>query len=261
MNTGSAPPRIWTGTVWHERREPTVNRFAYRMWWADLDLDELPNTLDRLRLLSGRPGRPLRWCRGDHHGDVSVPLAEATRALVEARTGTRLDGPVRLLAHVRTWGWCFNPIALHLCHDRSGELVRIVADVTNTPWKERHQYVLPADASGVHGHVEPKMLHVSPFMGMDQDYRFDVDLQPDRLLVRITTLEDGREPFAAGLDLRPTPMTDRALAAALVRHPMLTHRVSLGIHRQAVRLWRKRVPVHRHPRPHLDPRPQEVTSP
>jgi uncharacterized protein len=242
-----SPPRIWTGTVWHQRSEPTEHRFAYRMWWADLDLDTVDDRLEELRLLSSRRGRPLQWRRSDHHGDVGTPLAEATRALVESRTGNRPSGSIRLLAHLRTWGWCFNPIALHLCHGADGELETVVADVTNTPWNERHQYVLPADSRGVHGHVEPKALHVSPFMGMDQSYRFDIDIDETHLGVRITTIDDGREPFVAGVDLRAAPMTDAALATALLRHPMLTHRVSLGIHAQALRLWRKRVPIHRHP--------------
>ena len=243
----ASAPRIWSGTVWHDRRVPTPHRFAYRMWWADLDLDRLDHDLSDLRLVSDRRGRPLRWRRDDHYGDPATPPATAVRDLVEARTGERPEGPVRLLAHLRTWGWCFNPIALYLCHDADATMRWIVADVTNTPWKERHQYVLPADADGVHGHRQPKALHVSPFMPMDQQYRFDIDLDDERLAVRITTLADGTEPFAAGVDLRSTPMTDRSLAKALLRHPMLTHRVSTAIHTHAFRLWRKRVPVHRHP--------------
>jgi uncharacterized protein len=256
--------RIWSGTVWHERRTPVAHRFRHRLWWADLDLERIDETVARSRVLSSSTWRPLRWDRGDHHGNPSVALATATRGLVEARTGTRPDGPVRVLAHLRTWGWCFNPIALYLCHDAAGELSHVVAAVTNTPWKERHQYVLPADPTGVHGLIVPKQLHVSPFMGMDQRYRFDIGIAGDRLTLRITTLDGADEPFAAGVDLTAVPMTDRALLATLARHPMLTHRVSLGIHTQAVRLWHKRVPVHRHPRSSSTPdgaRPSQEAMP
>jgi uncharacterized protein len=254
--TGS--PVIWTGRVWHERRSPAVHRFDYRMWWADLDLDHLDDTVRALRMLSDRRGHPLRVARADLHGDPEISPATAVRDLVEARTGDRPTGAVRFTGHVRTFGWCFNPIALYRCHDADGELKWIVADVTNTPWKERHQYVLPATNGVVVGHVEPKALHVSPFMEMDQHYRFDVDIDDDHLTTRIVTMADGSEPFAAGVDLRATAMTDAALLGTLVRHPLLTMRVSLGIHAQAVRLWRKRVPVQPHPRKRSAP--EEVST-
>ncbi|MFP4513610.1 MAG: DUF1365 domain-containing protein [Acidimicrobiales bacterium] len=256
MTTPSAAGVIWSGSVWHERSSPSRHRFDYRMWWADLDLDRIDHTLGHLRMLGTGRGRPLRFARSDYLGDPATDLATEVRDLVERRTGTLPDGPVRLVGHLRTLGWCFNPIALYLCHDAEGTLTWIVADVTNTPWKERHQYVLPADATGVHGHVEDKALHVSPFMGMDQRYRFDIDVSGEALRVRIVTIDGDTEPFAAGVDLTSRPMTDPALLTSLARHPLLTMRVSLGIHTQALRLWRKRVPI----QPHPDRRRQEVPS-
>lgn len=248
---------IWSGTVWHERAVPTDHRFRYRMWWADLDLDHLDDTMAQLRLLGTERGRPLRFDRRDYLGEPANHLGSEVRELIAVHTGHRPDGPIRLVGHLRTFGWCFNPIVLYLCHRADGTLAWVVADVTNTPWKERHQYVLPADPSGVHGRVEDKALHVSPFMGMDQQYRFDIDLSAEHLRMRVTTLEDGTEPFAAGVELSAQPMTDPALAAVLLRHPLLTMRVSMGIHTQALKLWRAGVPVRRHP----DRVTEEVPSP
>ena len=179
--TTVAPGRILTGTVWHDRRSPRSHRFTYRMWWADLDLDRLDDTVSTSRVLSMHPSAPLQFRRADYLGDPDVPLADAVRDLVEQRTGDRPLGAIRLVAHLRTGWWCFNPIALYLCHDDGGDLRWVVADVTNTPWKERHQYVLPATPTGVSGHEEAKALHVSPFMPMDQRYRFDLDDSGDAL--------------------------------------------------------------------------------
>lgn len=239
--------RILTGTVWHHRRTPRPHRFRYRMWWADLDLDQLEDTIDSSRVLSTHPSAPVQFRRRDYLGDPDVPLATAVRDLVEERVEDRPTGPIRLLAHLRTGWWCFNPIALYLCHGADGTLTWVVADVTNTPWNESHQYVLPATSTGVHGHEEPKALHVSPFMPMDQRYRFDLDDHEDRLRLVVTTLDGDAEPFAAGVDLRAGPLDDRGLLRALVRHPLLTLRVSVGIHSQALRLWWRNAPVHRHP--------------
>ncbi|MGY6500570.1 MAG: DUF1365 domain-containing protein [Acidimicrobiales bacterium] len=239
--------RLLTGSVWHDRRGSHAHRFRYRMWWADLDLDSIDQTVASSRILSTRPSAPLQFRRSDYLGDPRVPLADAVRDLVEDRTGDRPSGSIRLLAHLRTWWWCFNPIALYLCHDADGHLVRVVADVTNTPWKERHQYVLPATTAGVAGHEEAKALHVSPFMPMDQRYRFDLDDDALGLRLTVTTVDGDTEPFAAGVELRASRLDDIGLLRALVTHPLLTLRVSTGIHTQALRLWWRNNPVHRHP--------------
>lgn len=249
------PCRIWTGRVYHHRSEPTTHRVDVRIWWADLDLDRIDDTLDSLRLLGTAPGRPLRFRRADYFGDPDTDLATSVRDLVGARTGSRPSGPIRLVGHLRTAGWCFNPIVLYLCHGSDGGLEHVVADVTNTPWKERHQYVLPASGSGPDGFVDgvemSKALHVSPFMPMDQRYRFDMALDATRLRFRVTTLSgsgDARHsPFRAGVDLAARPMTDAHLAGVLVRHPLLTLRVSTSIHTHALRLWRKGVRYQPHP--------------
>ena len=72
-----------------------------------------------------------------------MPLADAVRDLVEERTGARPAGPIRLLTHLRSFGHCFNPVSFYYCFDPAGERVEaVVAEVTNTPWGERHAYVL-----------------------------------------------------------------------------------------------------------------------
>lgn len=258
MSTAGRASALYEGVVWHERRTPFPRSFRMRLWLPYLDLDELPALLAGLRLLSDRPGRPLRYRRADFVGDPDAPLADTVRDLVAERTGERPDGPVRMLAHLRTWGWCFNPLALHFCHDPAGELRHVVAVVTNTPWKERHAYVLPAGPDGVRGHEADKVLHVSPFWPMDHRYRFDVSAPGEQLAVRIENREvgyhDGGEPEAgdvqhvAGLSLRRRPLTDATLARALLRHPLLTHRVSSGIHVHAARLLARGARVHPHPR-------------
>lgn len=258
VSTAGRASGLYEGVVWHERRTPFHRSFRMRVWLPYLDLDELPGLVDDLRLLSDRPGRPLRYRRADFVGDPGAPLADAVRDLVAERTGARPGGPVRMLAQLRTWGWCFNPLALHFCHDADGRLRHVVAVVTNTPWKERHAYVLPAGPDGVSGHETDKALHVSPFWPMQQRYRFDVTAPGEELAVRIENRAAGYGPggepeagdveHVAGLALRRRPLTDATLARALLRHPLLAHRVSSGIHLHAARLAVRGARFHPHPR-------------
>ena len=143
--TGShAASCLYEGSVRHRRHGTPRDELHYRMFMVYLDLDELPECFDGRLLWSAR--RPaLAWFRrADHLGDPRTPLAEAVRELVAERTGTRPEGPIRLLTHLRYFGHCFNPVSFYYCYDATGEqLSAVVAHVTNTPWGERHSYVLP----------------------------------------------------------------------------------------------------------------------
>ena len=132
---------LYEGWVRHRRHEPVEHEFRYRIFMSYLDLDELPEVLDRVPLWSARRPAPA-WFRGATSGRPSVPLRQAVRDAVEERTGR---GPAaRPAAHQRPHlGRLFNPVSFYYCFDPAGERVEaLLAEVTNTPWGERHTYVL-----------------------------------------------------------------------------------------------------------------------
>lgn len=239
---------LYEGWVSHRRLEPVPHSFRRRVVMCYFDLDELPAVLDRHPLWSKRSGRPVQFRRADYLGDPAVPLAEAAHRLVGGAHWQGARGPIRVLTLPRTWGWCFNPISLYYCFDPSGGVVRtVVASVTNTPWGERHDYVLDAGDDGRVDAVVGKELHVSPFMSMDQSHRFQVDPPADRLWAAVENRQDGRVVFQADLRMRRRALDRAAMTGFLVRYPMTTWRVSAGIYWQAARLAMKGAPFHRHP--------------
>ena len=242
MNSG-----VYEGTLRHQRLGPHHHAFAYRVAMPYLDLDELDEVFALHPLWSVERPNAVSFHRADFLGDPAVPLATAVRDLVEARTGRRPTGPVQMLAHVRTWGWVFNPIVIYFCMDApGGRAETLVLDVTNTPWHEHHAYVI----DGVEGEQRfAKALHVSPFFGMDQEYRLRINRPGDRLAVRLTSLEEGEVVFEAALALRRREASRASLGRVLWRYPLLTLRVSTGIYGQALRLLAKGAPFHRHPVP------------
>ncbi|CAM2065868.1 DUF1365 domain-containing protein [Sulfidibacter corallicola] len=244
--------RLYEGWVRHRRFVPVPHLFRYRMFLVYLDLDELDRLFDGRWWLSrhGRPA-PVRFRRDDYLGPKTLSLKDAVRARVAAETGSAPKGPIRMLGHLRYWGYGFNPVVFYYCFDAAGtEVETIVAEITNTPWNERFSYILRADPRGCRA-VDARMakqFHVSPFWPMDMDYRWRFS-RPDRhLTVHMQNFRAERLCFDATLSLAGRPLTHRALAGALARHPFMTAKVIGGIYVQALRLYLKRVPFYTHPR-------------
>jgi hypothetical protein len=243
---------IYDGRVRHRRFAPRPHQFSYRLFMMYLDLDELPALFDGRLLWSARRAAPARFRRADHFGPPDEPLADSVRGLVRAETGRRPEGPIRLLTHLRYFGYCFNPVSFFYCYDAAGrEVETIVAEVDNTPWGERHLYVCGPHVGGGTGtrrrYRFRKEFHVSPFMPMEIDYDWRFVCPGPRLAVQIENRREGSRLFDATLTLRRREVSTASLAGALLRFPPMTARVVGAIYWQALRLWLKRTPFFPHP--------------
>ncbi|MFI4989421.1 MAG: DUF1365 domain-containing protein [Solirubrobacterales bacterium] len=253
---------FYEGFVRHRRHGELHDQLLHRLCMAYLDLDELPELFDGHLLWSAR--RPaLAWFRrSDYLGDRHTPLRQAVEQLVLERTGVSLDGPIRLLTHMRFAGHCFNPVSFYYCFDAAGQRVHaIVAEVTNTPWGERHAYVLAVEqhtrlARGGSGRVMrgefAKALHVSPLMGMDHTYDWRLTEPGESLSVQIESTRnggplDGERVFDATLSLRRRPIDARELRRVLARYPLPTVRLTARIYTHALMLRLRGAHWHAHP--------------
>jgi DUF1365 family protein len=237
VNTASC---IYEGTISHRRREPR-HEFRHRLALAYVDLDELPTLLDG-RLVSARPGAA-RFRRSDYLGEPRIPLADAVRDEVERQWGRRPLGPVRVLTQLRSFGHCFNPVSFYYCIDpRQEKIEALLAEVTNTPWRERHAYVVPNGSGGF-----AKALHVSPFMAMDHAYFCRASTPSATLGVAIESRRRDRPVFDATLSLRRRELTNASLQRTTIRYPFQTVRVLSLIYWHALRLKLAGAQVFAHP--------------
>jgi DUF1365 family protein len=248
---------LYEGSLVHRRRIPRVHDFHRRVWMPLLDVERLDQLPRLWPLWSSRRAAMIRHRREDYGGDHRHgppdprSLAQQARDIVEEQTGVRPLGPVRLLAHARTWGWLFNPMAVYFCYGRDGQtLAAAVLEVTSTPWGERHHYVLDVRDGGTRTFAVDKRMHVSPFLPMDLVY--DIRLSPpgERCAIAITVRRGETVVFSAAMALRRRPFTAGRLLLMLLCHPLMTHRVSFAIYAQALRLRRSGVPYI--PRPPAD---------
>lgn len=244
---------LYVGRVRHRRRYPTQHQFAYRLFLLYLDLDELPEVFRGHWLWSATSRPNVAWFkRSDHLGDARIPLGEAVRDLVRDSTGRRPSGPIRLLTHLRYFGYGFNPVSFYYCFDSAGGQVdTIVAEVNNTPWNEQHCYVLDAQQDlGRYGHHRYKLrksFHVSPFMPMEMDYDWRFSKPDQDLSVHMENRIGADKIFDATLTLQRRPISSAALNGAVLQFPVMTMKVVAAIYYQALRLWLKRVPLYTHP--------------
>lgn len=242
--------RLYTGTLQHARYSPKRHRFAYKVFMPFVELDSLPQFIKQLPLWSLGRWAPARFVRGDFLGDQSVPLAEAVRQRIFEETGQQQTGPIYLLANWRYFGYQNNPIAVYYCYDAAGEqLEYVVAEVTNTPWGERHSYVLRAPGDDAPLRTEfDKALHVSPFNPMDMTYRWASNAPGDDLQIQIALFESDERIFDALLTLSGQPLDARNARRAILSYPLMTVKVVAGIYWEALRLFLKGVSLHSHPK-------------
>ena len=238
-----------TGRVWHRRHAPKKHAFGYRMWMSLLDVDGIEGRFARSRLWSVERFNLVTFRRSDYLGPQDIALGEAVRRRVEEQSGFRPEGRVRMLAHLRQWGQCFNPVTFYFCEGLDGALQAVVAEVHNTPWNERHAYVLDArDQSGPDFRFEfEKAFHVSPFLPMDMRYEWRFRYEVDRIGVHMRLMRDGTECFSSCMRLSLKALTSRRMKLMPLKFPFMTLRVTTGIYYQALRLWIKRIPFFSHP--------------
>jgi DUF1365 family protein len=232
-------PGLYVGSVMHRRSRPVRRRFEYRVFWLILDLDRLPETASTLKLMSLERLNLLSFYARDHADGRDGPLRDKIAALATA-AGFASDGPMLLLTMPRIMGYVFNPISVYFCHDARDRLTAIVWEVSNT-FGGRHSYVIGVDdpEAMVLRQRCRKELHVSPFIGMEIEYRFRVACRGDRLSIGIADHDRDGLLMSAAMTAVHHPLTDRALLAAFARAPFETGKVTAAIHWEALRLWLK----------------------
>lgn len=241
-------------TVVHHRLRPRAHGFRYRLTYLCLDLDTLDHANGRWLKLD-RPGL-LAFRRTDHGPRDGGNLAAwMRRLLVDHGLDEACDGAITLMTLPRLLGYVFNPVSFWFCNDRAGHLRAVLCEVNNT-FGESHCYLVG------HGDGRPlgpdewfdgrKLLHVSPFLPVEGGYRFRFRLEEGLVHVDVNFHDSHGLMLATSVSGRRQPLTDRAVLWRFLANPGMTLAVTLRIHWQALKLWRKQAKFYRKPVPPLE---------
>jgi DUF1365 family protein len=242
---------IYEGWVHHKRSSPIEHSFRNRIFLMYLDLDELDQVFSRHWFWSARKPALARFRRKDHLGDANQPLAESIRELVVESGRRRPTGSIRLLTHLRYFGYVMNPVSFYYCLDHDNRRVEtVVAEVNNTPWGEQHCYVLDPDQFDDRSERRtlPKEFHVSPFLPMDMEYRWRLSEPNSVLKVNLENQRAGETFLQVSMSMKRREISASSLSRALILYPLMTYRVVASIYWQAFRFWMKRCPFYAHPK-------------
>jgi DUF1365 family protein len=235
---------IYEGTVRHRRYQEHARVFTHRVAMAYLDLDEVPS-LAGGRLVKPTPG-PFRFRRADFLGDPNAALDECVRDVVAGQLGDRPAGAVRLLTTLASFGHSFNPASFYYCFDASDRLQAVAVEVTNTPWRERHTYVVACDPDHTTTAALPKQLHVSPYLDMDHTYHFTLRPPSASLFCNIDNVQGDAHVFDATLRLERRPFDTATLRRIARRYPLPGRRNLALIYAHAAALSGRREKLRPH---------------
>jgi uncharacterized protein len=243
---------IFTGIVRHRRFTPKRHQFSYKLFMFCFDIGDLPNSFKQIKNVSIEAFNWFSFRRKNYMSHPDTPLDEYARQLVASKFNTYPKGKIYLLTNLSCLGYCFNPISLYFIFDETNQqLDYLIIEVTNTPWGEKHNYVLSSLArskNDVYDFKFQKELHVSPFMAMNYNYQFNLKLNRQKIIVHMENHIDGKKDFDATLILKAAAQNASSFKKILRHFPLITYKVAAAIYWQALKLWMKGVPFHTHPK-------------
>ncbi|MGB3224866.1 MAG: DUF1365 domain-containing protein [Desulforhopalus sp.] len=232
---------LYVGRISHRRYIPQSHAFSYPFFMWYLDLEEVSRLPSMRPWFSTKYWAFARFHRPDYFGDPNRPLADCIKDRMAELTGTSVTGRVCGLLNLRTMGLYFSPVNFYYGFDEAGELSHFMAEVSNIPWNQRHQYAHKVSA----GQLRPnhkKAFHVSPFNHMDQHYSWHIQAPGENLAVELKVNDQRGQIFEAQLQLNRMPLEPGRIASLIMKKPVMTGSIVAKIYWQAAKLYIKGVP-------------------
>ena len=241
---------IYKGSIRHRRYTPFYRLFKYSIFMTFFDISHIEKMFKKSIFWNVNKRALISFYRKDYHGNPKLSLDQSVRQTIEEKTQYKPEGPIRLLTHLRYFGYCFNPVSFYYCFNKNDSQVELImAEITNTPWNERHCYFITNKKNKNFKENLKKKFHVSPFWDMDHDYEWLFSQAEDNLNVHMINFKKGNKIFDATLELsNRIDMSFKNLMINTFKYPFITLSTYLRIHFQAFILLIRGATFHNHPK-------------
>jgi len=232
---------IYSGFITHRRFKPKKHFFSYKTFSFLIDLNEIENLGKKINFFSYNRFNILSFYDVDHGSrDGSSLIGWVKNTLAEAKINIG-SGTIKLLCYPRFFGYVFNPLSIFYCYDENLKLKAILYEVKNT-YNEQHTYVFSAlSSSNLILHKCDKKFYVSPFMEMKTFYNFRLS-NPGKILNIFIKQGDEEGTLLTACQVgKKIEMSSKNLLFQFLKHPLMSFKVILAIHFEALRLWIKGV--------------------
>ena len=239
---------IYSGNVIHKRFIPKKHSFNVSLYMLALDVAEIEKSKKNFGLFGFSWFNPLRFVEEDYIRSEPNSLSQRIKDKVKTLNGDADIQSILMLVQVRCFGIYFSPANFYFCYNSNNECTQMMAEVSNTPWNERHYYLVDLLEDKK---ISKKEFQVSPFMNLDMSYHWHViapQQDDDKLLVKIENKRTNQETgevqrlFEASLILKKQAFNKRNLLRIWMQLPVMTVKIVVGIYWQALKLFTKRIP-------------------
>ena len=249
--SGKSDNALYTGEVRHARYRPRTHRFTYRVFSAFLNVDDIDHNRLNLKLFSIDKFNLFSFRRRDHGAKDGSPLRPFIERLLH-EADVQAPEQIHILCYLRMFGFAFNPLTVYYCRHK-GRLTAMVYEVRNT-FGDDHIYVVPMEGKHAKAarpllHHRDKLMHVSPFIGMQATYHFSAQAPDENLRLVIRETQNAEPLLVASFVGARAGLSDANLLKAFLRHPLMTVKVLVAIHFEAAKLFLKGVPFIKRPEP------------
>ncbi len=232
---------IYKGIVTHRRFKPKKHFFSYKTFSIFFDLDELEELEKKNYLFSLNKFNLFSFYNKDHGDRDGKDLKNWVIDNLKKFNIVFKVSKIKLLCFPRILGYVFNPLSIFYCYNENSELRAILYEVKNT-FNEQHTYVFPVtkDAKIITQSCNKKF-YVSPFIEMDTAYNFRLAEPKETLSIFIKQTDQSGMLLSACQIGKKEQISTKQLLINFIKHPMMTIKIIMAIHFEALRLWGKGV--------------------
>ncbi len=230
--------KIYVGKVIHRRFKPKNHYFKYKVFSLLIDLDDLNEIDNKIKLFSYNKFNIISFFDKDHGDRDGTSLKNWVKKKLENIGIDNKEVKIKLFCYPRILGYVFNPLSVFFIYDKYDKIIALFYEVKNT-FGEQHTYIFKAEDNETLRNSCVKKFHVSPFINMECNYKFRVNKPSDKISVIIDQSDiDGKLLFASQ-DGTAKEFSNKNLFVSYIFHPLMTFKVIVAIHYEAFKLWLK----------------------